>query len=137
MKDNEVIDRFVELRAQGWSFSRISAELNVHKNTLLAWSRKHHHRIQNLRALEIETLSEQFNLSRQNCLGSLAEDIRRIREELARRDLKDIPTSRLVTLAATLRAEANRLNGPLQLSEPVPDSAPEEDLPPPTLTWQA
>jgi orotate phosphoribosyltransferase-like protein len=45
MKDTEIIDRFVELRAQGWSFSRIAAELNVHKNTLLAWSRKHEQHI--------------------------------------------------------------------------------------------
>ena len=78
-----------------------------------------------------------FSLSRQICLGALAEDLRRIREELLRRDLKDIPAARLVTIAATLRAEANQLNGPLQLSEPVLDSTPDEDMPPPALTWQA
>ncbi|HWV98978.1 MAG TPA: hypothetical protein VNZ64_04720 [Candidatus Acidoferrum sp.] len=137
MKENEVIDRFIELRAKGWPFSRIATELNVHKNTLLTWSRKHQHRIQNLRALEIETLSEQFKISRQTCLEALAEDVRRIREELSRRDLKDIPTARLVTLAAALRVEASRLTGPLQLSESIPDSAPEEALPQPTLNWQA
>ena len=137
MKDTETIDRFIELRAQGWSFSRIAAELNVHKNTLLAWSRKHQHRIHNLRALEIESLSEQFKISRQTCLEALADDVRRIRDELSRRDLKDIPTARLVSLAAALRAEASRLTGPLQLSEPVPDSAPEDQPPQPTLNWQA
>ena len=137
MKDPEVIDQFVDLRAKGWSFGRIAAELNVHKNTLLAWSRKHEHRIQNLRALEIDALSERFKISTQPCLEALAEDIRRIREELARRDLKDIPTARLVTLAAALRAEANRLNGPLRLSEPISDSAPDEELPQPTQLWQA
>ncbi len=137
MKDNETIDRFIELRAQNWSFSRIAAELNVHKNTLLAWSRKHQHRIHNLRALETEALAEKFKLSRQTCLEALADDIRRIREELARRDLKDIPTARLVTLAALLRAEAGRLTGPLQLATPIADSAPEDELPPLTLNWQA
>ncbi len=114
-----------------------AAELNVHKNTLLAWSRKHQCRIQNLRALEIESLSEQFKISRQTCLEGLAEDVRRIREELSRRDLKDIPTARLVTLAAALRTEANRLTGPLQLAEPILNSSPEDELPQPTLCWQA
>jgi hypothetical protein len=137
MKDTEIIDRFVELRAQGWSFSRIAAEVNVHKNTLLAWSRKHEHRIQNLRAIEIESLSEQFKLSRQTCLEALAEDSRRIREELARRDLQDIPTARLVLLAARLRAEASRLHGPLQLAEPVPDSQLDEQPSSAILTWEA
>jgi transposase-like protein len=137
MKDNDLIDRFVELRAKGWSFSRIAAELDVHKNTLLAWSRKHQHRIRNLRALEIESLSERFKISRETCLEALAEDVRRIREELSRRDLKDIPTARLVTLAAALRAETNCLTQPLVLSEPVPDSTPDEEFPQPTLSWQA
>ena len=137
MKDPELTDRFIELRAQGWSFTRIAAELDVHKNTLLAWSRKHQHRIQNLRALETEALSERFKLSRNTCLESLAEDSRRIREELARRDLTDIPTARLVILAASLRAEASHINGPLQLAEPIPDSLPDQDFPPPTLTWEA
>jgi transposase-like protein len=137
MKEIDVIDRFVELRAQGWSFSRIAAELNVHRNTLLGWSRKQQHRIQNLRALEFESLSEKFKLSRQTCLEALAEDCRRIREELARRDLADIPTARLVLLAAGLRAEASRLHGPLQLAETISDSAylgqPTSTL----LTWEA
>ena len=137
MKDDQTIDRFIELRAQGWSFSRIAAELNVHKNTLLAWSRKHQHRIHNLRALETEALAEKFKLSRQTCLETLAEDVRRIRDELSRRDLKDIPTARLITLAALLRAEAGRLTGPLQLSAPIADPALEDELPQPTLNWQA
>jgi hypothetical protein len=137
MKEPTVIDRFVELRAQGWSFSRIAAALNVHKNTLLAWSRKHRHLIQNMRALETESLSEKCKLSRQTCLEALAEDSRRIREELLRRDLKDIPTARLVTLAASLRAEANRLNGPLQLCESIPLSAPSEESSQFTTRWEA
>ncbi len=137
MKDPDVIDRFVELRAQGWAFSRIAAELNVHKNTLVVWSRKHQHRIQNLRALEIESLSEQFKLSRQTCLEALAEDSRRIREELARRDLADIPTARLVLLAARLRAEASRLHGPLQLAESIPDTDLDEQPASALVTWEA
>ena len=31
--------RFVELRAAGWSYARIAAELNVSKPTLLQWHR--------------------------------------------------------------------------------------------------
>jgi hypothetical protein len=32
-------DKFVELRAQGWSFSHIASELCVSKRTLVEWSR--------------------------------------------------------------------------------------------------
>src|SRR5215813_756082 len=118
-KDPELVDRFVELRAQGWTLARISTELNVTKPTLITWSRKHRYLIQNLRALETEVISEHSKLSRLNCLQLLGEDLRRLREELARRDLADIPTARRLVLSAQLRAEANRINGPLQLAEPI------------------
>jgi orotate phosphoribosyltransferase-like protein len=41
-KDPQVIERFIGLRAQGWSFARIAAELDVSKPTLIHWSRLHH-----------------------------------------------------------------------------------------------
>jgi transposase-like protein len=45
-KDNETIDRFIQLRAQGGTFARIAAKLNVSTRTLIHWSRQHQHRIQ-------------------------------------------------------------------------------------------
>ncbi len=136
-KDPQVVEQFIGLRAQGWSFARIAAELDVSKPTLIHWSRQHQHRIHNLQALEMEAAVEQSKLSRRHCLESLAEDERRLREELARRDLKDIPTARLVLLVATLRKEANLLNGPLWLSEALPPDAPLVDqIPEPALTWE-
>jgi len=45
-QEPEQVDRFIELRSQGWTFARIAAELAVSKPTLVAWSRKHQHRIQ-------------------------------------------------------------------------------------------
>jgi hypothetical protein len=40
MKDQETVQKFIELRAQGWSFVRIAAELGVAKSTLTEWSYK-------------------------------------------------------------------------------------------------
>lgn len=125
-KEPELIDRFLELRAQGWTFARIAAEINVSKPTLIAWSRKHQHRLHNLRALTLEAWADECKVSRRVCVENLAEDLRRIREEIARRDLSDIPTARLLMLAARLRTEANQLNGPLRLSESTDAIPPEE-----------
>jgi hypothetical protein len=134
-KDPETIDRFIELRAQGWTLVRISAELNVSKPTLIAWSRKHRYSIQNLRALETEVISQHSKLSRQNCLELLGEHLRRLCEELARRDLADIPTARLLVLIARLRAEANQVNGPLHLAEPITEELYPNEITDPILTW--
>ncbi len=52
MKDQETQLRFVQLRAQGWSFARIARELGVATGTLVKWSRKFQFDIQNSRAVE-------------------------------------------------------------------------------------
>jgi hypothetical protein len=38
MKDQETVQKFIELRAQGSGFVRIAAELGVAKSTLTEWS---------------------------------------------------------------------------------------------------
>jgi hypothetical protein len=35
MHDEKIIQRFIELRSQGWPFARLSAELTVSKPTLI------------------------------------------------------------------------------------------------------
>ena len=54
MHDEKTVQRFIELRVQGWVFTRIAAELNVIKTILIAWSHKHQHIIANLTAIERE-----------------------------------------------------------------------------------
>ena len=136
-KDQSVVDRFIELRAQGWTFARLEAELGVSKPTLIAWGRQHHHRIHNLRAVENEAVAEQCKVSHQACMQDLGEDLRRLRAEIARRDLSDIPTARLFVLVARLRTEASRVNGPLRLSESTGSIPPEESqYLDPTVNWE-
>ena len=47
MYDEKTVQRFIELRVQGLAFARIAQELNVARNTLIDWSRKHQHTIGN------------------------------------------------------------------------------------------
>jgi hypothetical protein len=56
MKDQETVQKFIELRAQGWSFVRIAAELSVAKSTPTEWSRKFRFEIHNCRALVLDDL---------------------------------------------------------------------------------
>jgi hypothetical protein len=121
MKEQEVIRRFIELRAQGWSFARLATELHVSKPTLIQWSRRHQFEIHNLREVETEALVEQCLASRRQRWEQLTRDQRRVEEELAKRDLGDVPTARLLTLAAKYRAEASRETGEPKFSTAVRD----------------
>ena len=135
VKDQETIARFIQLRAQGWTYDRISTELKVSKPTLIQWSRQHQFTIQNLRAVETEALAEKCFAGRQQRWEKLGHDLRRVETELAKRDLADISTARLLGLAARLRAEAAREVGDLCFSAAtrhIPSEEYFEDV----LDWQ-
>ena len=66
MNDVETQQRFVHLRAEGWSFARIADELKISKPTLINWSRKFQFEIQNHRAINIEALHEKWVSTRED-----------------------------------------------------------------------
>jgi len=126
MTDEETINRFIFMRSQGWSFNRITAELNISKPTLIKWSRQHQFEIQNLRATETEALAERIFGQRHQRWEALARQLKRLEEEIERRDLEEIPASRLHAIAAQLRAEINRETGDVRFSETTARIASEE-----------
>ncbi len=117
MTDQETIARFIFLRSQGWSFNRIQIELNVSKPTLIKWGRQHQFEIANLRATETEALAERVFRQRHERWEVLARQLRRLEEEIDKRDLEEIPASRLHAIAAALRAEIHREMGSVHFSE--------------------
>ena len=117
MTDQETIARFIFMRSQGWSFNRISVELKVSKPTLIKWSRQHEFEIANLRATETEALAERFFRQRHQRWEVLARQLKQLEEEIDKRDLEEIPASRLHAIAAALRAEINREIQPVAFSE--------------------
>ncbi len=117
MNDDQTIKRFILLRSQGWSFNQIAAELNISKPTLIKWSRQHQFEISNLRATETEAMAERIFGARQQRWEKLAAQLRKVEEEIERRDLEEIPASRLHGIAARLRAEIRSTVGEVHFSE--------------------
>jgi hypothetical protein len=119
MHDGNTIQRFIELRAQGWSYARLMTELNVSKSTLIAWSRKHQFQIQNLKAIELEALGEKWLASVTDRVNGLGEQLRQVEAELARRNVADLTTSQLYSLARGLRRQITETTGPTGFTVPV------------------
>jgi orotate phosphoribosyltransferase-like protein len=117
MNDQETIARFILLRSQGCSFNQIAAELKVSKPTLIKWSRQHQFAIANLRATETEALAQRVFGARQQRWERLANQLKKLEDEIDRRDLEEIPASRLHHIALALRAEIQRLTGDVHFSE--------------------
>jgi restriction endonuclease Mrr len=97
----ELIDtkqRFIELRAKGWSFDKIAKELGKAKQTLIDWSKELQDEIANLKAMELEALYESYYLLKENRLQTFGTMLTKIKEEALKRDLSDVPTDKLLDL---------------------------------------
>ena len=97
----ELIDtkqQFIELRAKGWSLDKIAKELGKAKQTLIDWSKQLQDEIANRKALELEALYETYYLQRESRLQTFGAMLTKIKEEVGRRDLSDVPTDKLLEL---------------------------------------
>jgi hypothetical protein len=119
MNDVEKQQRFVHLRAEGWSFARIAEDLQVSKPTLIKWSHKFQFDIQNQRGILLEHLREKWLSTRDIRVNALGEQLHKVEAELAKRDIATLTTGQLFSLAESLRRLIRQETGPLQFTTPV------------------
>ena len=100
--------RFVELRGQGVSYVKISEEIGVCKNTLIAWSKKYLHEIGNVKAMELESIREEYLLGREHRMRVMGTQLNEISQELLKRDLGDVATWRLFDMQQKLVREIDK-----------------------------
>lgn len=98
METVEVKEKFIELRAKGYSFDKIATQLKKSKQALVDWNNEYKEEIANSRALELEALQEKFFLLKEHRIRAFGETLQRIKTELDKRSLKDIPTDKLLDL---------------------------------------
>jgi len=98
MKDTKTVEEFIILRAQGWSFDRIAKKLKTAKQTLINWSGTYGVEISHLKALELEALQEEYFLTKEGKIKLLGEAVKKLKTELDKRDLSDVPTAKLYEL---------------------------------------
>jgi transcriptional regulator len=98
METLETKERFIELRAKGWSFDKIAQELGKAKQTLIDWSKELEEEIANLKALELEALYERYYLLKEAKIKKYGAILSKITDELESRDFTDVRTGRLLEL---------------------------------------
>lgn len=98
----ELQQAFVQYRAKGWSLRRIARRLKVSRTTLSNWQAELEEEIASLKAIELEGLFEQYYISKENRIRLLGEQLKRVRTEISKRDLSDIPTDTLMAMLLKL-----------------------------------
>jgi len=113
MHPAELKEQFVELRAEGRSYADIAVALNVSKPTLLNWSRELEREIANAKTLRLDALFDKYLVGKAARVETFGKKLQAILTELDKRELKGVPTSKLLKLALDygdrLSAEAEPL----------------------------
>ena len=120
METSNIKERFIELRAQGYSFDRIAKELGKAKQTLIDWSKDLQEEIANRKALELEALYEKYYLLKEVRLQTFGEMINKIKAEVVKRDLSDVPTEKLLELLLKYNSQVKE-----EIVEPIYKSSQE------------
>ena len=121
MHTPEIRQKFVERRAQGWSFVRIASELGVAKSTLIEWSRQLRFELQNQTVIEMDDLKNRLLGHRQARASILAEKLAGVEAEIRKRDLASISTQGLYALSTSLQRQIEHAIGDLSFVTPVKD----------------
>lgn len=91
---NDKKAQFIELRARGASFQDIADILNCGKSTLIGWNKEMSDEIAERRAMTKNDILCDYQVARDNRLRYFAELYRNIKNELARRTLRDVPSDK-------------------------------------------
>lgn len=116
----ETKEKFIELRAKGWSFDKIAKELGKAKQTLIDWSKELQDEIANLKALELEALYEKHYLLKENRIETFGVLLRKLKDEVMSRDLSDVPTDKLLELLLKYNSQVKE-----EIVEPIYKSSQE------------
>lgn len=98
METNEKKEKFIQLRAKGYSFDKIAKKLQMSKQTLIDWNKELEEEISNFKAMELELLYEKYYLTREQRLQTFGQMLSRLKDEIDIRNLSEIPTDKLIEL---------------------------------------
>lgn len=104
----DIKNKFVELRAKGFSIRQIARKLHLSPQILSNWQAELYEEIARLKAVELEALYEKYRLLKKHRVQLLGNQIQVIRREHKKRELSDVSTDKLLELQLRYLDEAGK-----------------------------
>lgn len=108
---NDKKARFIELRARGASFQDIADILDCGKSTLVDWNKEMADEIAERKAMTKNDILYNYQVARDNRLRYFAELYRKLKNEIERRGLRDVPTDKLYAMFEKCSKHIDELSG--------------------------
>ncbi len=87
MKTAETKEKFIVLRAAGYSFRKIAAELGISTSTAQDWEDKYYKEIKRLKADELTALYEQYHATQLARIKTIGENLTAIEKVMKDKDV--------------------------------------------------
>lgn len=107
MKSMDDKEQFILLRAQGRSYESIAEELGVSRQTLQNWSQDLKKDLKNAKAFRLDALRAKYKMLESQKVESFGIMLAKIKEELSKRDLSEVPTHKLLDMFLKYHAAIN------------------------------
>jgi len=114
MKSTEQKAQFIELRAQGQSFSKIADALHISKSTCSAWEQELQEEIEDRERERLQELYSLYSMHKQGRIERIGETIAQLDAAIAQKDLTELPADKLLELKLKYQRELKA-----EYSEPV------------------
>jgi len=123
-KTIEQKQRFIELRAKGFSYDKISEELEVSKNTLLSWNGEFLEEVAEAQFHEFDNLLNEYKVHRRKRFEQKCKLLNAVYAELEKRTerLEKLSVTELAKLAETLEEKIEAETKRSAIPIPVPKS---------------
>jgi len=95
-------DKFIELRAAGYSFESIAKQLDISKPTLLKMAREFRSDIERLKFINLESLADRYKVLRADRLQALGGIAEKVDTAIEAADFSKLSPERLVELKLKL-----------------------------------
>lgn len=96
MKTTETKNRFIELRAAGLSYDKISKDLSISKSTCSKWSDELGEQINRLKQQQLNDLYSEYGMLKEQRIKSLGVILQKIDNQLADVDFSDMTPTQLL-----------------------------------------
>lgn len=123
-KTVEQKEEFIQLRAQGLSYDKISEKLQVSKNTLLKWNGEFLEEIQQAQFHELDNLLNQYEVHRKKRFEKNCKLLNAVYAELEKRieKLEKLSVPELAKLAEALESKLEKETERGSIFVPVPSN---------------
>jgi transposase len=102
----KVKEKFIELRAQGMSYDQIAGQLDVSRQCLQNWSRELKADLENAKAFHLDGIKAKYQMLQAHRVEQFSMMLQRLRDEVAKRDLSEVATDKLLDLFIKFTKEA-------------------------------